>query len=525
MGRARGAAWLATVWLSPAAALAAWDALLADGTRGLAVPLALGAGAALAALGLGVPWARGPGELTALIRRRWPECGPGVGFFRLLGGAGAGLFLWAQLAAWREACEAAGWRAGFVTAGLAILVGAAALRPGLAAGLAGLAAALAVAGGGLALGVAMLASDPVPVRPWRAVGSRSALTFAPTSAWTTTGGPIMGPEPEVRLRALERQSVVALADGRLRVELWDGGRLDREVRGGAVVVLDPGDQLVAPRGFPLRFEPGRRIPGAPDTGPAWLDPASPSPTGWGLAGWALSLTAGALGLAPVHRLLVTGHAVAPGALLAVAGAGGTALWALYVVWLVPEVYAGGVLSAEGLQLPAAALPPAWRAAGGTLARVAFGAGVLAAAWAALEALDAPGRGAPPRRTLLLRGGVLAAATGLTLASSARAATVLLHALGLAAVAAPAAVLVGWRERLSPRAVTLGALAGTLAFVVLVLARPAGRPGMLAAPLAAWPALGAVPVAALATWVLSWLEPAPRRGPLPRDLAALHAPDD
>jgi len=85
----------------------------------------------------------------------------------------------------------------------------------------------------------------------------------------------------------------------------DGAAWSREVSAPVEVTLGPGDQLVVPDGFPLRFQAGRSIPGAPRSGPDWAEPGL-GPGGWrALAGLAVTLLIGGLGLTAAHSPILT----------------------------------------------------------------------------------------------------------------------------------------------------------------------------------------------------------------------------
>ena len=161
--------------------------------------------------------------------------------------------------------------------------------------------------------------------------------------------------------------------------------------------------------------------------------------------------------------------------------------------------------------------------------LALGAGAIAAAWGALQAMPrraAAARGEPGP----LGGGAVALVLGLggLLAVVAPVASwsVLLAALGLAAsTLAPAAVLTCWRERLSARAVVIGAGVGCLVFAGLAVLGLVAPRGLTATSwitwLAAWPTVLALPANAVVAWLLSPSSAPAARGALPADLATLH----
>ena len=78
---------------------------------------------------------------------------------------------------------------------------------------------------------------------------------------------MLGPATTLTLTFADEQRVTFAARGSVIVEPREGGRLARDVEAGEEVALHPGDRLVVPAGLRLRFEAGRRVPDAPDSGP------------------------------------------------------------------------------------------------------------------------------------------------------------------------------------------------------------------------------------------------------------------
>jgi len=530
---------LAGVWLSPAILFGTAPLLLADGTRGLWPPLVLAVAASLVVVLLAAPWARlgagGRPTLLDLVRQRAPIA---VDAGLPLGVAVPGtavLFLWAQLVAARELARALAWPE-------AVAVGTGLL--GLALGgwterverrLAATGGALAVAGLVLPLVVVGSATDPVWPRVWSAVASRPRVVFEGPGAEAPEGQPVRGPGRQVELRISEEQRLTLLGRGPVRLDPRDGGGWTREVTGPLALTLRPGDRLVVPDGFPVRFQPGRAIPGAPSTGADWVDPGDGGGSPRRLAGLAVTLLVGALGLAPVHGALPAGRfaddrAAALGAVLAGAGLAAAVLWALYAVWLTPQIYAGGVVGSEVYELPgrvAGRVGLAGRLGG--LVWLGFVGGGLAAGLAALGGLPssfgAAGTG-DSRRPPAIRLAVLGLAGLLAILGPADAWPVILGAFGLAASACtPAAVLACWRERIGPTGLGAGAGVGLAAFLALTAVHLAGGGGTADRSwlgwLAAWPALVAAPLNALTAWLLSSAPRPSPRTPLPPGLAELH----
>ena len=526
---------LAAVWSSPALWLGLPPLLLADGTRGLWAPAVVIGGTVVALLVLGTAWSR-TGRLMApasvLARSRWPgarRCHALLGWIET---AVAGLFVWAQLAAVREIGAMAGWpRAS--TIGISLLVVGALLLPELFRfRLTALGGGLALAGLAVPLVVIALGTTTAWPLVWSAVASRTRIGFGEASRWTVEGGTVLGPATTLTLTFADEQRVTFGARGSVIVEPREGGRLARDVQAGEEVALHPGDRLVVPAGLRIRFEAGRRVPDAPDSGPEWVEPPSP-PLGWlwlvalGVTGFlgALGLPAGA---GPVGAgRLSPGRGAGLAAMLVTAGVALAVGWSLYAAWLTPEVYVGGVTGAEVYALLAGM--PGSRPSGELLTWLLFGglaAGGAAAALGGLRALPGGRRhvaaGWPRRLAVVL----VAGAAALAEAAPAGAGTLLLATLGLAASAlAPAAVLACWSERATARGAAGGAGAGLLVFVLLALGGAVSQEslgeGWGSVALAA-PAAVAAPVNLLVAWVLRSRRASSARSPLPPGLEGLSA---
>lgn len=534
------ALWLAPLWLSPAALLGVGPLLLADGTRGLWPPLVLAGGALLAVLLLAGPWSRlaghSPLTLLDLAVQRWPAAEGSLAPLMVGQTGSALLFLWAQLAVGREFAETLGWSTLATIGGAAVVLALAAWRDEVGVVLGPLGGALALLGLVVPLAVTLAATTPWWPRVWAEVASRERVIFSGSGAWTTEGRPVRGVGREVTLAFRDEQRVTLLRPGRVRVEYWEGGGARREVTAGAELTLRPGDRLVVPAGFPLRFQAGRRIPGAPATGPHWLDPPGARSDWRVLVGLGVTLLLGAAGLAPVHSALPAGPAAEEwaarvGAGLAVLGAALAILWAVYAAWLTPEVYIGGVAGVEVYELPESVVAlGAWRRWLRLLALGGLAAGGIAAALAALRGV--------PRRLPADSGWPAIVAVGAVLVASALAVVtpvqpwpLLLAAFALAAsTGAPAAVLACWSERVTARGLTAGATLGLVVFVGLSVMGLAGFGGgrLERAPdsswlgwLTAWPALVAMPVNALTALLFASRPAASSRSPLPPGLADLH----
>ena len=269
------------------------------------------------------------------------------------------------------------------------------------------------------------------------------------------------------------------------------------------------------------------MPDAPDSGPEWVEPPSPT-LGWL---WLVALGAtgflGALGLPAGATPLGTGR-LSPGrgaglaAILVIAGVTLAVGWSLYAAWLTPEVYVGGVTGAEVYALLASMSGS--RPSGDLLAWLLFGglaAGGAAAAVGGLRGLPGGRRqvaaGWPRRLAVVL----VAGAGALADMAPAGAWTLLLATLGLAASAlAPAAVMACWSERATARGAAGGTGAGLLVFLLLALGGAASQgslgEGWGSAALAA-PAAVAAPVNLLVAWFLRSRGASSARSPLPPGL--------
>jgi hypothetical protein len=527
---------LAAVWGSPALWLGLPPLLLADGTRGLWAPTMVVAGTVVALLLLGTPWSRTGGlvaSASALARARWPGS---RGCQVLLGSIETvviGLFVWAQLTAVREIGAMVGWPRA-ATIAVSVLVVGALLLPDLSRiRLTALGGGLALAG--LALPLVTVAASTTTVWPhvWSAVASRVRVAFGEGSHWTAEGATVLGPASTLTLRFADDQRVTFAARGSIVVEPREGGRFPRDVEAGDGVALHPGDLLIVPGGFRLRFEAGRRVPDAPDSGPEWMEPPSRPVGGLWLVALAVTGCLGTLGLPTGDAPVGTGR-LAPGRgapLAAIFVASGVALavgWSLYAAWLTPEVYVGGITGTEVYTL--AATMPGSSASGPMLTWLALGGltvGGVAATLGGLRGLPrfrSDLRGGEPRRlafVLIVGAGLLACLLPLD------AWTLLVMALGLAASAlAPAAVLACWSERATPQSAAGGAGAGFVAFLLLTVGG-AGAQGALpegwTSVVVAAPAAFAAPIHIVVAWLLRSRGAPPSRRPLPPGVEGLSVP--
>ena len=244
-------------------------------------------------------------------------------------GAGAGLVLCANLAVLADAAVALGaarWQALVPAAALILLVTSwppaerwRAAVPVLAL----LALGLGVVGLGTGLG-------RTPWRAWADASSRPALVFGARSPWVAAGGTFAR---AATLTFDEPHRVTILTPGTYRVvEREAGGSTLREwpLVAGDALTLRAGDRLDVDPGARVRFEAGKRVPGAPPSGPEWSDPGARADPG-ALVGWLgslVTLVGGALALVLRARTGWTGAAAAP---------------ALVTGWMLVAVAWGGLL--------------------------------------------------------------------------------------------------------------------------------------------------------------------------------------
>ena len=419
--------------------------------------------------------------LAALLRRS-ARAAPGGGAGGVLTVAVAGLLVWANLLVFAEAAAllgAARWHGGVVAGAVLLLTiprragdrwRAALVTAGLTLVLVPLAALAARSG-------------TPPWTAWTAGASRMALTLGERSTWVTPGERF--PRGAL-LDFTEGHRVVAVTPGTYRVVERDGARTvvrEWQLGLGETLALRPGDRLVVNAGAQLRFEAGKRVPGAVPTGVAWADPPERR-HGERLLAWlgaTLTLLGGAVVLVRPARRIRPGAAVAAPTLLLVAVLGATS-WGVYGATLAPELTAGASLAAPLVRLPGVV-------AGGTAGRVL---GFVACA-GLLGLLAVAGWGLRDR--VVTAGGrhgvvvwaVLVAMASVLAAIPADPWPVLAAGLGLAA-SAGAAPLLARGGRVAGAA---GSVAGAAAFGALALVAPP-LSGSLGA-LVAWPALVAAPL--------------------------------
>jgi hypothetical protein len=334
----------------------------------------------------------------------------------------------------------------------------------------------------LSLGAVTLATATAPWTAWSRGGLRPALTFAEASAWVRDGERFARP---ARLMFADGQRVTALTPGVYRVIERDAAPptvREWHLESGDTLALRPGDELTVGAGARLRFEAGRRVPGAPASGVTWADAPARGPQMLPAAlGGLVTLVGGALALVPA--VTRRGPPAAAGPLLLLAGVTTATGWGVYAAATAPDLALGGSLLAPLLRLPPLALGSR---AGVPLAAMAAGGIVLLLGCATVALRRRLAAAARPEPALWAAAVALAAILTVWPLDPWRLVTL---ALGLAAAAWTPAILA------TTRAAGLGgSLAGGFAFVTLSLL-PALAPAAAAwlDTLVRYPALAALPV--------------------------------
>jgi hypothetical protein len=416
----------------------------------------------------------------------------------LAGVIGVGLCLWANLLALGDVASVLSLPRATTVAAVAAVTVLLTVRPILDRGR-GLMLVIGVAALSLpVVGVGVV--DGWPWSAWAAVATRPALAFGERSASVVEGRAL---PPATTLTFTESHRITARSPGVYRVIERDGDHLTiREWRlaVGDSLALRPGDNLTVPGGVTVGFERGKRVPGVAPSGVAWADPPERNDArrlpGWlGLLG-TLVLSSSFLVVPPRPVQSDSGTArtaMARGAawpVLVVAAVLTATCWGLYAL----HDGADGALAPSpfGALFEVRALGTWGRRAPAALAGAAL-AGLFLASAAAfrdrvaalVSATSATGAG----RTLVAVWVALLGVAALLATWPGDAWRVLLTGLGLAAAgwAAPALAGVG------RRAEALGSLAGSVAFIALLLGLArwpgglellSGTPAVLAA-LAGW----------------------------------------
>lgn len=409
-----------------------------------------------------------------------------------------GLLLWANLALAGDVAVWLGrprWHGVALAGGGALLIAVWPVATRVAPGLVLLAlVSLGLSGIGLAR-----ASGTGPLEAWDRVASRPAFHFAPSSPWVTAGRALArvgAPEPAIRFD--EEHRITAASPGSVRIRSQDGPvawEREWELAPGQSVTLFPGDWLEAGSGLRLRFEAGRRVPGAPTSGSAWARAGTREAGRLDLVecvGVGLTLVGGAVALLrPLRRPSPAATALAALGLLATLL--WAEVWAVYGALTAPEVFLGGIGPGRMLELPLLALgEPAGEPYLSLLVMGGLGGFLASSAGLRSMAGRLAGGGREIDRAVGLWATVLAAASAASLWFSDPWALTQL-ALGLAA-SAVAPMLLARPDPGPGRAPLWAGLLGLTLFAGLSLAARAGDlpPGVNAA--LAHPALVALPAA-------------------------------
>jgi hypothetical protein len=481
---------LLTAWLTPAVWLGVSALILDLGPDGLWIGLALVC-APLVALALGAP----PREAPPAVERE-----PLFTVVILL--VAVGCLLWANLVL---AGDIAAWLGAPRWEGIAVAAAAGWLLTAWrgARRILGLLAVLALIGVSGPLLEAARASGAGPLRAWERVASEDAFRFPPGSPWVTRGRDLRTARGRAPIVFAEEHRIVAPGGGILRARTVDGRRvadLEWELTPGQSVTLRPGDEIERGSALRLRFEAGKRVPGAPPSGAAWADARLRS-WPWHAALF-LTLLTGAMalfgsgdGARPSRRqTALIGGGLVMGFLWAQA-------WAVYSVLGAPDLFFGGVTAERLIELPGlVGVGAPWRRLLQAAPLVAGLAGFLASSLALRErlgALDRTGSG-EIGYDLGLWAGVFGVAAVASLWPVDPWWLTLLALGGAGSALAPAALWPPPTGR--PAAATVPGLVGLGLFVVLALAGGLRGGGSLGATVLSYPAVVAAPAGACVLWI-------------------------
>jgi hypothetical protein len=493
--RGPGADALLAWWLAPAAGASAAVLVASRGLDGLWAGAMLALGPILAlALGADTSPREEPG--------REPLLALSVGMLACL------VLIWACLALGGDLAVRLGaprWHGVAVPAAGALILTAVGSPPrgwAALAGTAGLAAALALLG--------VVASAAVgPLRAWEEVSGRSAFRFGEAHPWTTVGRDLSGLRGSEPLAFDEAHRLTAATPGLVRALTADGAAPSErqwQLAAGQSVTLLAGDRLLPTSGTRLRFEAGRRIPGAPASGEAW---ASGPPGAWPTRiALAVTLLGGAIGLLGGRRSALGRGAVWRAGLLVLACWGAAAL-GVYATRAAPELALGGGVADALIDLGGAGASGrlTWPASALLVAALAGFLAAVGGLQRRVGAMDPTDRG-EIGRDLGLWSAVLAVAAAAAL-WPVDSWALSVWALGAAAAALAPGVLL-------PRAATArlaGGLAGLACFLALSALGQARLSGSVAASGAwgAWsgaalahPAVIALPVGGAVLWLAARL---------------------
>jgi hypothetical protein len=371
---------------------------------------------------------------------------------------------------------------------LALVPGAARTAPALAV--------LALAAVALPAAVLVRESEVGPLEAWDRVASRPAFHFSASSPWVTTGRALARVAPDgAGLVFDEEHRVSAASAGILRIRSQDGPHVsDREweMGPGQSVTLRAGDRLEAGTDVRVRFQAGRRVPGAPVSGAAWARVGAPVLVAH--VGLGMTLVGGAVAvLRPRRRPRRSAALLGGAALLGVLLWAET--WAVYGALTVPELLLGGPGLARVLDLPELAFGEG--PGEPYLALLVMGAlGSFLASTVGLRAAVTrlgDGRRQLGRDASLWK--AVFAVTGALALWPAEPWRITLLALGLAASVVTPMLLVPPRPGSTHGPLAAGLL-GLALFIALILLGRFGDVPAGAGPLMAYPALTALPSAVL-----------------------------
>jgi hypothetical protein len=342
-----------------------------------------------------------------------------------------------------------------------------------------------------------------PLRAWDRVASEAAFRFPAASLWVTAGRNLTMARGHAPIVFDEEHRITAPLGGILRARTIDGNRvadIDWELGPGQAVTLRPGDEIE--RGSPvrLRFEAGKRVPGAPASGVAWAEARSHD---WPRrAALFFTLLTGAM------ALLTSGMPVRPSRLAVALVGGGLVVgfvwaqtWAVYSVLGAPDLFLGGVTAERLLEPPGVAvIGAAWRRLLQAALLVAGLASFLASSVALRERLGALDRtgGGEIGHDLGLWAGVFGVAGVASLWPVDPWWLSMLALGGAASALAPSTLWPAPAER--PAAATAAGLVGLGVFAVLALAAELPGGGSLGAAVLSYPAVVAVPAGACVLWI-------------------------
>ena len=370
------------------------------------------------------------------------------------------------------------------------------------------ASAFVLGAAALLIAIVMLgaAAAVAPWTAWSRAASRGAFELGPRSEWTREGAQF----PQLTtLTFTEPHKITAATDAVVRVTERDRTTAvrERKLAVGESLLLRPGDTVAIPAGARVRFEPGRRVPGAPPSGVTWADAVGttrPRLLAW-WTGLTLTLAGGALMIVRSQGPPSRASAILPPVLVFTVVLA-AACWGVYAVDAAPEASIGVPAAAVLARLVPVVADEPWRSrilTAVTLALLALLLGSAASLRRCLTDLTAPestGGAASARRRVFEAATwvvmvVAAVAVGMVAADGF---TLLDQGLGLAAAVLLGPVLTNGQGPGVERARAKGALAGGLIFVVVAaLAHWPGSIGTVDA-LARYPIL----IAAPAAWVVA-----------------------